>query len=126
MRKLLLSVKPQYAKQILIGAKKIEYRKRLPKDKCIKQVLLYQSNDMMKVVGEFSIDGIIEGSPKDIWEQTHEVGGIGEKEFFAYFNGHEKAYAFKIGQVTIFDKPLTLEELGVKRAPMSYQYVETR
>ena len=60
MRKLLLSIKPQYARQILAGTKKVEYRKQLPKDADVKHVLVYQSNDIMKVVGEFIIDGIIE------------------------------------------------------------------
>lgn len=124
MRKLLLSIKPQYARQILAGTKKVEYRKQSPKDSDVKHVLVYQSNDIMKVVGEFIIDGIIEGTPQQVWEQTHEVGGISKRDYFAYFEGIDKAYAFKISQLVVFDNPLSLEEIGVRRAPMSYQYVD--
>lgn len=124
MRKLLLSIKPQYARQILAGTKKVEYRKQSPKDADVKHVLVYQSNDIMKVVGEFIIDEIIEGTPQQVWEQTNEVGGISERDYFAYFEGLEKAYAFKIGQLIIFDNPISLEEIGVRCAPMSYQYID--
>lgn len=59
-----------------------------------------------------------------MWDKTHEVGGICEKDYFAYFNGYEKAYAFQISELQVYDTPVSLRELGVSRAPMSYQYVE--
>lgn len=124
MRKLLLSIKPKYVKQILAGTKLVEYRKRTPKDIGVEKVLIYQSNDLMKVVGEFRIAGIIEGSPREVWDKTHEVGGICEKDYFAYFNGYDRAYAFQISELRVYDTPLPLLEVGVSRAPMSYQYVE--
>lgn len=124
MRKLLLSIKPKYAKQILVGTKLVEYRKQTPKDTGVEKVLIYQSNDLMKVVGEFKIAGIIEGSPRAVWYKTHEVGGICEKDYFAYFDGYEKAYAFQISELQVYDTPVSLQELGVSRAPMSYQYVD--
>lgn len=124
MRKLLLSIKPQYVKQILAGTKLVEYRKQTPKDANVDRVFIYQSNDLMKVVGEFTIAGIIEGSPSEVWDMTHEVGGICEKDYFAYFNGYDKAYAFQISELKVYDTAVTLAEIGVSRAPMSYQYVE--
>lgn len=124
MRKLLLSIKPKYVKQILAGTKLVEYRKQTPKDTGVVNVLIYQSNDLMKVVGEFTIAGIIEGSPREVWDQTHEVGGICEKDYFSYFNGYEKAYAFRISKLKVYDTPIPLDRIGVNRAPMSYQYVD--
>lgn len=124
MRKLLLSIKPIYVKQILAGTKLVEYRKQTPKDAGVDRVLIYQSNDLMKVVGEFKIAGIIEGTPLDVWNKTHEVGGICYEDYFSYFQGREKAYAFQISDLVVYDTPISLDELGVSRAPMSYKYVE--
>lgn len=124
MQKLLLSIKPKYVKQILAGTKLVEYRKQTPKDTGVDTVLIYQSNDLKKVVGEFKIAGIIEGTPQVVWSQTHEVGGICSADYFSYFQGRDKAYAFQISELKVYDMPVSLEDLGISRAPMSYQYVE--
>lgn len=78
----------------------------------------------MRVVGEFKIAGIIEGTPEEIWAMTHNIGGIDECDYFKYFSGCEKAYAYQISELqryTVFKK---LCDFDVLRAPQCFQYIE--
>lgn len=124
MRKLLLSIRPEYVRQILEGTKRVEYRTRVRKDTSVNQVLIYQSQDVRKIVAEFRIAGVMEGSPQEIWEKTKEMGGIEEKAYYHYFRNNTVAYAYRICDVKLFETPISLDQLGIDKAPMSYQYVE--
>ena len=55
MRKILLSIKPRYVEQILAGRKQVEYRKRIPQEDGVRQVLIYASHPLKKVVAEFTV-----------------------------------------------------------------------
>ena len=124
MKKLLLPIRPKYVNQILAGTKKVEYRTKIRKDALVNQILIYQSCDVRKVVGEFRISGIIQGTPDQVWNATKNVGGISEESFFKYFKNKETAYAYQISDLIFYDKPISLEDLGLHKAPMSYQYVD--
>ena len=123
MKKILLSIKPIFVERILQGSKLVEYRKRLPKMNETHQVLIYRSQDLKKIVAEFTIGDVVEGLPESVWKQTKAVGGISEDDFFSYFANSCKAYAMEIKHLRVFKEPRELASLGVKRAPMSFQYV---
>lgn len=123
MKKLLLPIRPKYVEQILAGIKKVEYRTKIRKDDSVNQVLIYQSGDIRKVVGEFRISGIIQGTPKEVWRMTKDIGGISMEDFFKYFHKSKMAYAYQIDDLVVFEKQISLEQLGLSKAPMSYQYV---
>lgn len=124
MKKMLLPILPKYVKKILEGTKLVEYRKKIRKDSSVNQVLIYQSNDIKMVVAEFRISGVIGGPPLEVWNQTKNIGGIDQKAYFEYFGKSEKAYAYQISDLRIFESPISLEKLGIKKAPQCYQYVD--
>ena len=124
MRKLLLSIKPKYVDAILAGTKRVEYRTRIRKDPEVTTALIYRSGDLKKIVAEFTIGGIIEGSPKQVWEQTKDFGGIEEKDYFRYFATRDIAYAYQICNLVIYPEAIPLSSLGIKKAPMSFMYIE--
>ena len=103
MKKLLLPIRPKYVNQILAGTKKVEYRTKIRKDALVNQILIYQSCDVRKVVGEFRISGIIQGTPDQVWNATKNVGGISEESFFKYFKNKETAYAYQISDLIVYD-----------------------
>lgn len=123
MSKILLSIKPQYVQQILEGRKLVEYRKSLPRQTDITHVIIYATAPMSCVIAEFCIIGISSGSPQEVWEKTHKIGGIAYGDYWAYFNGRNVAYALQIGEVTRFVPSRTLAEYGIKRAPQGFVYV---
>ena len=123
MKKILLSVKPKYAKKILAGEKTVEYRKRIPTDNSVTQVLIYASYPIKRVVAEFTIGRFLEDTPKELWRQTRQIGGISEQEFANYFNDKDKAYAYVIKNLQIYADSKSLSQYGIEKAPQDFCYV---
>ena len=122
MSAMLLSIKPKYVKVIFDGRKSYEFRKSKPQ-KDVDQIIFYASSPQKEVVGEATIEEILEGTPKEIWEIAKSASGITKRDFLAYYRGKEKAYAYKLKDVMIYDKPKSLSCYGVQQAPQSFVYL---
>ncbi len=123
MKALLLSIKPEYVERILQGTKKYEYRKRLAKES-FDTIYIYSTSPVMKVVGTVKVLGRLEHSPTALWEITKANAGISRSKYRKYFKNCKKAYAYKLGEVTVFETPIDLETLGISVAPQSFSYIE--
>lgn len=122
--KVLLSIKPQFVKEIFNGTKKFEYRKAIFKNKDVKTVVIYATMPIGKVVGEFEIDSIIEKHPQEIWEETKNYSGVSESFYYQYFQGRNKGYAIGIKKLKEYNKPKCPHELyGNFTAPQSFKYL---
>lgn len=122
--KVLLSIKPEFVDKILDGSKKFEFRKGIFKNDKVKSVVIYSTMPVGKVVGEFDIEAIIEGSPNRVWDITKEYSGITKDFFDSYFVNKDKAFAIKIANVKKYDPPVPLSSLGKNiKAPQSYKYL---
>ena len=124
MKKILLSIKPCYVAEILAGRKAVEYRKRIPQDDTVRQVLIYSSHPVQRVVAEFTLGGFLSGTPKWLWGQTSEIGGITKEVFDHYFESKDVAYAYQIEHLQIFEIPKSLAEYGLEKGPQDFCYVE--
>ena len=120
----LLSIKPEFVTKIFSNEKQYEFRKVIFKNKQVKDVVIYASNPVSKVVGSFKIDKIIENTPDNVWKLTKDKAGITKSYFDEYFRGKRVAYAIKIKQATQYDKPIDLQDLGIKCAPQSFMYLK--
>lgn len=122
--KVLLSIKPEFANKIFTGEKKYEYRKFLFKNVNVKGVIVYASNPIKKVIGEFEIVEVISDSPEKIWEKTHKQSGISKYYFEKYTNSKDTIYALKIGRTLKYEKQLNLkDDFNVHFAPQSFIYL---
>ena len=121
MKKILLPIRPEFVARIFSGDKKVEYRKKVVSD--VEHILIYATVPVQKVVAEFKVEKILCASPYELWMKTKSVGGINETDFFNYFRGCEKAYAYVISCLKIYENPYLLSDLGIKRAPQNYQYI---
>jgi predicted transcriptional regulator len=122
MSAMLLSIKPKYVKVIFEGRKSYEFRKSKPK-KDVDQIIFYASSPQKEVVGEAIIEEILEGTPKEIWEIAKSASGITKRDFLAYYKGKEKAFAYKLKDVVIYNVPRKLSSYGIIQAPQSFIYV---
>jgi len=95
--KVLLSIKPEYVSKIFSGEKKFEYRKAIFKRADISTVVIYATQPVGKIVGEFHVDGIMENRPQKLWETTAVFSGISKEKFKNYFAGRDFGYAIRIG-----------------------------
>lgn len=124
MRKIMLSIKPCYVKEILAGRKLVEYRKRIPHDHTVSQVLIYASYPTKRVVAEFQVGGYLAEFPDSLWQQTSGIGGIDKEVFDNYFKNRDVAYAYQITNLQMLPTPMPLSAFGLKRGPQDYCYVE--
>ncbi len=121
--KVLLSIKPQFAIKIFDGTKKFEFRKIIFKNSDIQTVVVYASSPIQKVIGEFTIDEILEGSPDILWEKTKKHSGISKEFFDEYFFNKDKAFAIKVKDINRYKKPLELTDFDLDFAPQSFVYL---
>ena len=121
MSKILISIKPEYVKLILSGEKQYEYRKRIPTN--VETAVIYATAPVKKIVGEIQIDEVLSIPPKDLWKKTHIHSGLTNEKFFQYFNRMSIAHALSIKEVIIYEHPMELSALNIKRAPQSWQYL---
>lgn len=123
MSAILLSIKPEYAKAILDGKKKYEFRKRRCKTGASK-IVFYSTAPKSRVVGEAEIEDIIEGDPSEIWDQTKEAAGITRDKYCKYYHGYSNAVAYKLKNVIAYDQPKELSDYGVNHVPQSFIYID--
>lgn len=105
--KVLLSIKPEFVREIFAGNKKFEYRKTIF-TKNVDKVVVYSTKPEGMIVGEFTVEKIIEQEPKELWEQTQNDSGITKKFFDQYFEGRKKGYALKISSPKLYETQLIL------------------
>ncbi|ECB9671315.1 hypothetical protein FL873_05375 [Listeria monocytogenes] len=123
--KVMLSIKPEFVKEIIEGNKLFEYRKAIFKKTNIDSVVIYATKPYGKVVGEFLIDHIIEEEPTELWNLTSEFSGITKKIFNEYFEGRTVGYAIKIKEYIPYEEPLDLSFFSnIKTAPQSFCYLQ--
>ena len=87
------------------------------------RIIFYASAPQKEVVGEALIDEILEGTPKEIWEIAKTAAGITKKFYFSYYSGKDKAIAYKLKNVVIYEKPKALSDYGIRQAPQSFVYL---
>jgi len=122
----ILSIKPIYAKAIMSGVKKVEFRKKIFK-KPVDKVFVYSSSPEKKIIGYFTIGEIIEDSPQRLWEKYSEVGGISKKDFFEYYKNVETGFSIGVDKYEEFEEGVDPADFFEKFcAPQSYIYLEEK
>ncbi len=123
MSVILLAIKPEYVEKILNRTKKYEFRKRIAKIP-VKTILIYSTYPKMEIVGEVKVIQVLSYSPTHLWEETKHEAGISRAKYREYFKGCKIAYAYKLGDVTIFNKPRKLSDYNVIFPPQSFIYID--
>ncbi len=122
MKKILISINPQYVKKILDGTKKYEFRTKAAKQD-INGLIIYSTYPTKKVVAEVEIIEVLAMKPDKLWDETKQYAGINKKDYNKYFADREVAYAYKLGKIKKFTKPRELNYYGISFAPQSFVYV---
>ena len=122
----ILSIKPIYAKAIMAGTKKVEFRKKIFK-KPVGKVFVYSSSPDKKIIGYFIIGKIIEDTPEKLWEKFSDVGGINKKDFFEYYKNSETGFSIGVDSYEKFEEEVDPADFFEKFcAPQSYIYLEEK
>ena len=122
-KKILLSIKPEYAEKILQYEKKYEFRRTIFKSPYVRKVVIYASSPVKKVIGEFEIDYILSLDIDSLWTKTKNFSGIDKKFYDSYFQGKKIGHAIKVKKVKRYRKCLGLDDYNVTHAPQSFVYI---
>jgi len=121
--RVLLSIKPEFASKIFDGSKRYEYRRVIFKNRNVSTAIVYASDPIKQIIGEFDIEGVLHEEPESLWVKTKPHAGISEKIFFDYFTNKSKGYAIKIKTARAYDDPLPLSSFTISSPPQSYMYL---
>ena len=122
MSRMLLSIKPEYVDKILAGKKKYEFRKFHCRDG-IDTIVIYVTAPVKEVIGEVKLLDIIEGDVEYVWHETKWFGGVLKRDYLAYYREREIAIAYQLGEITLYEKPKKLRDLGLDYVPQSFAYI---
>ena len=122
-KSVLLSIKPEFALKIFNGSKGYEYRRTIFKNQKVSRVIVYASDPIRRVIGEFEVEDILHDEPQVLWVKTKDHAGISEKRFFEYFTNKSKGYAIKVKATRMYDAPLLLDSFMVSSPPQSFMYL---
>lgn len=122
--RVLLSIRPVHAEAILSGRKTFEFRRRLFTRTDIRSILIYSTQPVGRLVGEFDIAEILQDAPAALWRRTREGSGITKAYYDAYFEGRAVAYALRVGALRVFPIPVPPHDVipGFS-PPQSFRYV---
>jgi len=122
--KVLLSIKPEYAEQILKGRKKFEYRKSIFKNSKVDTVIIYATMPIGKVIGEFKVGNIISLTPRELWKFTEKYAGISRTFFDEYFFNRDVGFAITVENPKRYSRPINLQDfIPGATPPQSFRYI---
>ncbi|AII60900.1 phage associated protein [Dehalococcoides mccartyi] len=124
--KVLLSIKPEFASKIFDGSKKYEYRRVIFKRKGVETILVYASDPIRRVIGEFDIGEVLHEAPEQLWERTCSYAGITKTRFMEYFTNQEKGFAIGVKEARKYSNSLSLDDLMLSLPPQSFIYLDIR
>ncbi len=124
----LFSIKPFYANLIFEGIKTAELRRRIFSNIKDRDVFIYVSSPTKQIQGGFRAGQVLQGTPKEIWNQVSEIAKIEKQDFDAYYAKRKIAYALQITDVWEYVNPVSLDTLRKRFpqfvVPQSWRYVK--
>jgi predicted transcriptional regulator len=125
-KNVILSIKPEYALQIMEGKKTIELRRRFPVEDIIGGIaIIYASSPLQGIIGYAQIQSVTKLPLAAIWEKFSKEACVTKKFFDTYFNGLSEGFAITLSQPVKLKKPVSIQKLEKSysfTAPQSYQY----
>jgi predicted transcriptional regulator len=119
----LLAIKPKFAQAIIEGRKRVEFRKTRFRQRP-RFVVLYASTPVKQVVAYFEVAYIRELSPRALWREFRNLGGIEYRDFIEYYGDRTIGFAIVIAAVWKLNQPARLNHLSPRGgAPQSFRYL---
>lgn len=126
-RRLLISVRPRFARGIMSGEKQVELRRVRPDLSEGDEVILYETSPTCAVVAKGKVAELLEASPARLWLLVGKDSGVARHEFMAYFEGRSRAYGIRLTAVEALESPVGLQKLRRLAPgfapPQSYHYL---
>lgn len=126
----ILSVKPEYALQIIEGKKTVELRRKFPLEGVIGGVaIIYASSPVQEIVGYARIHSVLKLPVASIWKKFEKEACVTRKFFNSYFRELDEGFAITLNDAVKLETPLGIKTLEKKydfSAPQSYRYASQK
>jgi len=100
-RAVLISIHPEYVEKILLGKKKLEFRRRWT-TRPVETLFIYATAPVQHIVGFAKVVRVTQGTPTQLWQLAREIeGGISRRKLFAYLGGSRAGVAIELSKVTL-------------------------
>jgi predicted transcriptional regulator len=109
---IVMSVHPNYSKQIFDGKKSIEIRRKFNSKWKNHVATIYSSSPVKEILGFATIKNVIEDKPENIWDKYSEKIGCSKAEFEGYTKGTKKVFAIFLSEIDRFHNNLSLNYLS--------------
>lgn len=127
---IILSIKPEYSQQIIAGSKKVELRRRFPKNiPSGTLAYIYSTSPQRALIGIAEIELVAELALEQLWDSFSHVSGIEKPKFDEYFSGLDKGFGIVFSKVYPLKKPICLQELRERfnfEPPQSFLYSKSK
>lgn len=110
--RLVMSIKPDYAGNIMNGSKRVEIRRKFDKKWTGHTISIYASAPTKALVGEARINNVLNGHPKRIWEEFGSLIGCSKEDFDKYSTGTEEIFAIVLDNMKPFRASVPLTQLS--------------
>ena len=109
---LILSIKPEYAQNVLEGKKTVEIRRKFAKKWIGHKAALYASGDKKALVGEATIFDVVAASPSQIWKlYGHEIG-CSKDDFDNYTSMGYQVYAIVLSDIQPYNSYIPITQIS--------------
>ena len=124
---LLISIRPEYADNIVEGVKTVEFRRRFPPEHRVRgaTVWIYSTSPVREVIGTAIVMSVERMSTSALWRAYGEQGAVSRCVFEDYFSGVSEGHAIRLGGVRRLSMPVDAARLEALdfATPQSYRFV---
>jgi len=128
-RRVLLSVRPQYAHALLAGTKTAEVRRRFPDLGAGTILYVYSSSPERQVIGTLRLKAVHQLPPATVWRRFKRMIGIDQAYLDDYLQGASNAAIVEVDEPQRWAETVTLQQLRKHldlEPAQSYRYLDQR
>lgn len=118
----LISIRPKWADLIASGRKTVELRKSLPF--WVGRMWVYSTSPVQKITGWMDVSTVRHMPLDELWEAVKDLSCVDRQAFDSYYSGKSLGCGAWISKWNPLCKPLSLQDIGLKRPPQSWQWIE--
>ena len=111
---IVISVHQKFVERIIAGKKAAELRRRVPRIQPGCRVWIYTKAPEAMITICVTVDRIVKGSPRDIWQSHRADLGVSHDEFEAYFGDTQTGCAIFFKEVEDVSPGVALSEIRSK------------
>ncbi|MCK5149384.1 ASCH domain-containing protein [Candidatus Pacearchaeota archaeon] len=115
-----MSIKKEYALNLLNGKSMWEYRRRKSKIKTGDKIILYATSPDKELIGEFIVGEVITGNPSEVWEKTKKDICYEIQEVVPYLQSGNYPIAFQVTKPKKYKPSIPISTIPYFKPPMSY------